>query len=170
MRSLFPAFAVRRPVTVFMLLVAICVAGLGAVSKIPLQMMPSGFSPPFLWAWVPYEHSSPIEAERKILRPMEAQLATVPGIKNLYTRASTESAGFFIELHGSIEAADAYNAISDRMERAMLELPDDVGDFRLFRYNPDDEPVLWVGASLPAGTSACAGSGKCEACCRCGQW
>jgi hydrophobic/amphiphilic exporter-1 (mainly G- bacteria), HAE1 family len=151
MRSLLPAFAVRRPVTVLMLLVAICVAGLGAVSKIPLQMMPSGFSPPFLWAWVPYEQSSPIEAERTILRPMEAQLATVPGVKNLYTRASTESAGFFIELHGSTEAADAYNAISDRMERAMLELPDDVGDFRLFRYNPDDEPVLWAGASLPEG-------------------
>ena len=153
MRRLFPAFAIRRPVTVLMLLVAICVVGLGAIAKIPLQMMPSGFAPPFLWAWIPYEQSSTIEAERTIVRPVEAQLSTVAGIKDIRSSASREYAGFFIELHGSTEPADAYNAIADRMERVMMELPDDVGDYQLRRYNPDDEPVIWAGVSLPEALS-----------------
>ena len=39
----------------------------------------------------------------------------------------------------------AYNAVADRMERAMVDLPDDVERFWIYRWSPGDEPILWGG-------------------------
>jgi multidrug efflux pump subunit AcrB len=44
-----PAFAVKRPVTVIMAFVALCVLGVIAYSRIPLDMMPPGFNAPYIW-------------------------------------------------------------------------------------------------------------------------
>ena len=63
MRSWLPALAVRHPVTVLMTFLATLVLGALAYARIPLQMMPSGFSPPFMWVWVPYEDA--VEAPRR---------------------------------------------------------------------------------------------------------
>ena len=80
MRHWLPRFAVNRPVTVLMGFLGLCVLGLIAFFRVPLQMMPSGFEPPYLWVWVPYQDSSPAETDAQIVRPLEEQLSTLPGI------------------------------------------------------------------------------------------
>ena len=48
MRNWLPAMAVRHPVTVLMTFLATLVLGALAYARIPLQMMPSGFSAPYI--------------------------------------------------------------------------------------------------------------------------
>ena len=43
----------------------------------------------------------------------------------------------------------AYNAVVDRMERAMADFPEDVERYYIYRWNPGDEPILWGGMSVP---------------------
>ena len=47
--------------------------------------------------------------------------------------------------------AEAYNQALDRIERAYAELPDDLEQFYIYRYDPNDEPVIWAGISVPEG-------------------
>ncbi len=150
LRRWLPALAVHRPVTVVMAFLALLVMGAIAYARIPLQMMPSGFDYPFLWVWAPNPGGTPMETEASVVLPVEEQLATVPGIKSLSSSASESSASFSLEFHQSTDLDEAYNAVVDRMERVMPELPDSVQDYGVYRYDPSDEPVLWVGATLPA--------------------
>jgi HAE1 family hydrophobic/amphiphilic exporter-1 len=149
LRERLPALAWDRPVTVLMAFVACLVIGVVAYTRIPVQMMPNGFEPGWLWVWVPYPEASPMEVDERIVRPIEAQLGTVSGIKTLHSRASSGSAGFSIEFHQSIDMDEAYNTVVDRLERAMPDLPEDVERYGVYRYNPSDEPVVWAGVSLP---------------------
>lgn len=149
MRRWLPSQAYDRPVTVLMMFVALLVIGSIAWLRMPVQLLPSGFEPSFLWVWVPYPDGAPAETDEEVVRPIEAQLGTVSGIKRLRSRASRGSASFAVEFHQGADMDVAYNDVIDRLERAMPELPDEVERYGVFKYNPDDEPIVWAGVSLP---------------------
>ncbi|MCP4806831.1 MAG: efflux RND transporter permease subunit [Proteobacteria bacterium] len=149
MRRWLPALAVRRPVTVLMGFLALLVTGVIALADIPLQMMPSGFDPPFMWVWVPYSDSTPLDTDQKIVAPVQEHLSTVPGLKGMDSLAGTGSAEFGLEFHQGMDLDEAYNSVVDRMERAMADLPEDADGYGIWRFDPDDEPIIWAGASIP---------------------
>lgn len=149
LRERLPAIAFDRPVTVLMGFLALLVIGVIAYTRIPVQMMPSGFESKFLFIWAPYPGGSPIETDERVLRPIEEQISTVPGIKRMRSTAATNAAQLALSFWGSVDMKSTYNAVMDRMERAMPELPDQVERYWIFRFNPDDTPVIWAGASLP---------------------
>ena len=149
MRRWLPALAYDRPVTVFVLFVAMLVLGALGYARIPLQMMPDGFEPRFLWVRVPFANASPAEADELLVRPIEAQLSTLSGLKSFRSGAYTSSAGFELEFHPSVSMDEAYNDVVDRLERAMPDLPDEVERYWVFKFNPADQPVLWAGITFP---------------------
>ena len=150
-RDWIPRFSVTRPVTVVTAFLVVVVVGIIASARIPLQMMPSGFSPPYLWIWIPYEDSTPLETETRIVKPLEEQVATVPGLKKLESEARSDNASLSLEFHSSVDMDEAYNAVTDRIERAMPALPTDVERTWIWRFDPTDEPVIWAGISVPEG-------------------
>jgi len=149
LRERLPEFAFDRPVSVLMLFVALLVVGVLAWTRIPLQMMPSGFEPGFLGVWVSYPNASPQEIDEQIVTPLQEQLATVSGISSSFSRAREGSMFLGMEFYSSVDMDEAYNEVSDRMERALLEMPDDVRIFNIWRYNPADQPIVWAGAQMP---------------------
>ena len=60
--------------------IALLLMGTIAWSRIPLEMMPSGFELKMMWVWVPYTDATPRETERQVTHVVEEHLATVPGI------------------------------------------------------------------------------------------
>ncbi|MFT4974223.1 MAG: HAE1 family hydrophobic/amphiphilic exporter-1 [Myxococcota bacterium] len=143
-----PELSVRRPVTVVMFFFALCVLGAIAWSRIPLELMPGRFSPSSLWLSVPYPGATPRENEAAILLPVEEQLSTLPGLKEMSGSAGSGSVSFSLEFHRSMAMDEAYNAVVDRMERTMPDLPDDVERYYIYRWNPADTPIIWAGVSL----------------------
>ena len=149
LRERLPEFAFDRPVSVLMLFVAMLVIGMLAWVRIPLQMMPSGFEPGFLGVWVNYPNASPQEIDEQIVTPLQEQLATVSGIQRSFSNARDGSMFLGMEFHGSVDMDEAYNEVSDRMERALLDMPEDVRIFNIWRYNPSDQPIVWAGVQMP---------------------
>lgn len=144
-----PSFSVNRPVTVVMCFIALLVLGTIAWSRIPLEMMPGQFVLNKLWVWVPYADSTPRENDNALVQPVVEQLSTAPGISKIESRARSGNAQFTLEFHRSMDMDEAYNAVADRMERAMPDLPDDVDNYWIWKWDPSDEPILWSGISLP---------------------
>lgn len=149
MREFLPRIAYDHPVSMFMAFIAFMVLGVIAWWRIPLQLMPDGFEPKFLYVGVPYPNAAPLETDDLLVRPIEAQLATVPGIKSLNSEAGDGSATFFIQFQPSVDMDDTYNAVVDRLERAMPDLPSEVERYWIYKYNPADEPIIWAGIQLP---------------------
>ena len=149
MREWLPALSYDRPVSVLMLLLAMLVMGAIAWVQIPMQMLPSGFEPGFLWVTIPWTDASPVETDERIIRPVEAQLATIPGLSRVRSYANAGAGNFALEFHSSADMDEAYNAVVDRIERSMPDLPEDIERYWIYRYNPNDSPVIWAGVSLP---------------------
>ena len=149
MRTLVARFAIDRPVTVIMVMTAALVVGMLAYLRIPMQMLPDGIDPKFLWVRVPYGNASPREVDSLVVAPIEGELGTLSGLKTLTSRASSGFAGFEVEFHPSVSMDAAYNDVVDRMERALPSLPDDVERYFVFRFNPADQPILWLGVTWP---------------------
>jgi HAE1 family hydrophobic/amphiphilic exporter-1 len=147
--GLLPRFALNRPVTVSMGLLAILVLGAIAWVRIPVQLMPAGFDYPYLWVWVPYPNSTPRETERMIVQPIEDAIETLPGVREIEARAGQEYARFSIEFDQDTDMSEAWAGLMDRLERTRPELPDDLENFYVYKYNPEDDPILWAAVSIP---------------------
>ena len=89
--SSIPEFSVKRPITVLMMLAVIVTFGLVAYFKLPLKMLPDGFTAPFMYVYIPYPSATPVEVMNQIAVPVEDELSTVSNIKTLNSRSSTRS-------------------------------------------------------------------------------
>ena len=145
-----PALAVGRPVAVGMGLLALLVVGAIAWQRIPLQLLPSGYSPPFLYAHLPVSASTPAELEQSVALPVEDYFGTLHGLERLRTFVRTDSVGFLLQFADGTDMDLAYLEVMDRLDRAWPGLPEGTRRPYLWKHNPQDDPVIWFGVALPA--------------------
>ena len=147
--SLLPRLALKRPVTVSMGLLAMLVMGAIAWSRIPVQLMPTGYDFPFVWMWAPYPNASPQEVERQVVQPVEDAIGTMPGLRRVESRAGADYANWRMEFSQDVDMDEVWANLVDRMERTVPELPDDFDNYYIWKYNPEDDPIMWMAVSLP---------------------
>ena len=134
--------SLRRPVTAIMFYVSLMVLGLIAAFRLPLEQFPA-LTAPFIYIELPYAGGSPEEVERTIVRPAEEALATLSGVKNMWSNARGDGGGIFLEFDDwardtNIAASEA----RDRIDAIRTELPDDFQRYFVMKFSTTDEPVL----------------------------
>ena len=134
--------SLRRPITAVMFYVSLMVLGVIAAFRLPLEQFPA-VTAPFIYVELPYPGSSPEEVERTIVRPAEEALATLTGVKNMWSNARDDGGGVFIEFsdwsrNTNIAASEA----RDRIDAIRAELPDDFQRYFVFKWSTTDEPVM----------------------------
>ena len=147
--GLLPYLSVHRPVTMIMSLIAIIVVGVVAYYQIPIELLPSGFSPPYLGVWVPYRDANPREVEEQIARPVEEQVRTIPGVKRVESYSGSNGCWIWMEFASGTNMDVAYDQLRDRMERSRAELPDDVDRYFLRKFGRNDAPIIFLAISFP---------------------
>ncbi|MCB9533076.1 MAG: efflux RND transporter permease subunit [Myxococcales bacterium] len=148
------AFSLNRPVTVSMALLALLVVGAIAYLNIPVELIPSGFTPPFLYVEVPTLRSAPADVEENVAIPVEEMLATVRNVESLGTRIRSNRASFFMEFADGTDMDVAYNQVRDRIDRVLPTLDDQFGQYFVWKYNPSDEALLWFAVTFPEDLNA----------------
>ncbi|MCF6228383.1 MAG: efflux RND transporter permease subunit, partial [Planctomycetes bacterium] len=152
------AFFASRPVTVIVLFVAFTVLGLISLDRMPLELIPGGLEPKFLSVSIPYSEGnnrvSPSTVEREVTLPVESELSTIPGVKNLSANSSATEASFTLEFDGDRDMDEAYAEVMAALERARLRLPDNVGKIRVRRNNSGGSglPLAFVNFYWDADT------------------
>jgi hydrophobic/amphiphilic exporter-1 (mainly G- bacteria), HAE1 family len=136
-----PAFALRRPVTVTM--IVITMLGLGALSltRIPLEFLPR-FDFPFIGCWIPYPGATPEQVEQEIAIPAEGEFRTISNMDRI--TSTSDSDGCFIGMRFKWDAdmSNATAEVRDRIERLKLALPDGVDQLYLRRFNANSIPIM----------------------------
>ncbi|MCB0283205.1 MAG: efflux RND transporter permease subunit [Calditrichaeota bacterium] len=142
--SILPKLALTRPVTVLMSLTALLVVGYIAYKAIAVELMPAGFTPPFLGVWTPYPNANPEEVEQLIARPIEEVVRTIKGVKNVNTYSQSNGCWTFLRFNQNTDMDLAYSQLRDRIDRVRPDLPDDVERLYIRKWNNDDEPIMWI--------------------------
>ncbi len=131
-----------------MLFLSLLVVGGVAWHGIPLQLLPEGADPPFLYVWLSYPNASPVENLERIGVPVEELLWTIKGVKLIQSRSRDTGCGIFIEFSQTADMNVAYLAVRDRLERVRPELPDDLRYIYIWRWSESDNPILYFTISI----------------------
>lgn len=144
-----PELSLRRPVTMLMLFVALGLLGWIALQRITYEMMPQGFSSPYMGFWVPYPNSTPEEIEERIARPFEENLRSVRGVKHLESNSQAHGCWVWMQFREGTDMNQAWSQVRDNIDRSLAESSLDIERVVLRRMGMDDEEVYWLGISTP---------------------
>jgi HAE1 family hydrophobic/amphiphilic exporter-1 len=150
-----PELAIKRPVTILMVLVSIIVLGLVALQRLPLAFMPD-FVEPELFVHLPYDNASPEQVERMIVRPVEDALGSVRGLKTMWSRCGDDGGRVRLGFDWSMNMHMARTEVWERLDRIRGDLPDDIGDIQVstsWDSRDADQPILEGRLSSPRDLS-----------------
>ena len=116
--------AFSRTRVVVLALVALLAVGAFAYVSIPKESSPE-IPIPNVYVWTGLEGISPEDAERVLAEPMEAELASLTGLKSLTTKAVEGAATFNLEFEPGFDADEALDSVREAVDRAEAELPED---------------------------------------------
>ncbi|RST75306.1 efflux RND transporter permease subunit [Siminovitchia acidinfaciens] len=132
-------FAIRRPVFTIVTMFLVIILGVVSLLKIPLKLIPE-INPPIAVVVTSYEGASPTEVVEKVSKPLEANLATLPGIKNVQSFSEEGSNLIVLEFTWSTLIDDVQNDILQRIDQTTV--PADASKPRLLKFDPSQFPVI----------------------------
>ncbi len=119
-------FPVERPIATTMFLLSLMVLGAVSLFRLPLDFMPIVDEPEIdIEVTVPGAH--PLEALREVAMVIEEEVATIPGVRWLRSRADVGSAEVEVGFDWSVDIQLEKMAVLDAVERARPRLPATVG-------------------------------------------
>lgn len=142
--------SLKRPVSTVMFFVSLAVVGLIAAFRLPLEFMPA-VDAPFAFIQIPYPGSTPQEVERTITRPVEESLATLSGVKRMFSNSSADNAQVFMEFEWGADPAIKASEARERIDAIRDELPEDLQRYFVFKFSTGDQPVLRVRIASEQG-------------------
>ncbi|MCJ7581700.1 MAG: efflux RND transporter permease subunit [Candidatus Aminicenantes bacterium] len=143
-----PEFAIKKPVTIIVIMLIFFTIGIISITKLPLEMMPD-ISFPGLSVQIPYPSSSPEEVERIITRPVEEILSTVNNLDTISSTSSNSSSNISMQFSSGTNMDVATMEIRDKLDLVRDKLPDDLQNIRINRRGMNDRPVINFSLSMP---------------------
>jgi multidrug efflux pump len=141
MRIIDAAFSRSR--TVLLLLVLILVSGSYAYVTIPKESDPD-VAIPIIYVSMSHQGISPEDGERLLVRPMENQLKSIEGIKEMRSAAGEGHASVLLEFDAGFDSAQALADVREKVDLAKNDLPADSDEPSVNEVNVALFPVLVV--------------------------
>ena len=135
--------ALHRARPVLLVLALILVAGSVAYISIPKEADPD-VSVPIIYVSMTHEGISPEDAERLLIRPMEKELRSIEGLKELRATATEGQGSITLEFEAGFDSDKALNDVREKVDIAKVELPADTDEPVVNEVNFALFPVLVV--------------------------
>jgi HAE1 family hydrophobic/amphiphilic exporter-1 len=139
-----PRFAIERPVTMFMASAVIVLLGAIAIFRLPVDLMPD-LTYPSITVRVGYAGVGPQEIEEIIVRPLEQQLAAVPGLEQMDSTASEGSGTVRLNFTWGTDLSEAADEVRTRVDRVRGRLPEEADPPTIFKYDASASPIIRIG-------------------------
>ena len=133
--------AVSRPITVSMALLSLVVLGAISLTKVPLNFLPQAEFP-FIGVQVPYANGVPGQVEREIARPIEEVLATLGGVREIFSHSDDQGTFVGMRFEWGRDVDVLRLEVKEKIDQIRPDLPDDVRDIFLLTFDTNDIPVV----------------------------
>ncbi|HEY7774451.1 MAG TPA: efflux RND transporter permease subunit [Marinagarivorans sp.] len=140
--------AFSRSRTVALLFVVVLIVGVSAYLTIPKESEPD-IDIPMAYISVTYEGIAPEDAERLLVRPLEKELQSIEGLKEIRSVAAEGYASVTLEFDAGFDADTALQDVREKVDLARPELPPGSDEPRVMEVNIALFPVLTVVLSGP---------------------
>lgn len=137
--------ALKRPVSVLMIVLALLIFGFGAMFTTPMELMPE-IEMPMMMVMTFYPGAAPEDVEEQVTSKMEDAASTLGGVKNIYSMSSENVSILQLEMEYGTDMDEAHSDLKNNIDLQKNSLPADVSDPMVIEMNMDMMPVISLSA------------------------
>ncbi len=119
------SLALRNKTTVLLLTFSLAIFGLVSYNTLPKELFPE-VELPWIMIMTPYPGNAPLDIENLVTRPIEKEIKTINGIKDIKSTSSQGLSYILIVFNSGIDNKVALQDCKDAVDNAMDDLPDDL--------------------------------------------
>ncbi|MGK5018890.1 efflux RND transporter permease subunit [Janthinobacterium lividum] len=146
----FSSFSIKNPIPAIMLFALLSLAGLLAYKANPVQDFPD-IELPIVTVSAVLPGAAPAQLETEVARKIEDAVATLQGVKNIYTRVLDGVATVTVEFILEKPIAEAVNDVRDAVARIKADMPAELRDPTVTKASTAGRVVLTFIATAKAG-------------------
>ena len=136
-----PDFAIKRPIVTTVIMLALAVFGIFALALLNTDEFPDVQNPVVVVS-VPYPGASPESVEREVIDRIEEGIAGISGVDKIQSN-SLDGYGVIITFFQfEKDLQEATQEIRDKISEIRNELPAEMEEPILTRFNPADLPIM----------------------------
>jgi hydrophobic/amphiphilic exporter-1 (mainly G- bacteria), HAE1 family len=134
-------FAIKRPTITVVTMLALSVFGIFALMSLDTDEFPE-VEAPFIFVSVPYPGASPDIVEREVVEPIEEAVAGLSGVDQIQSQALDGFASIQVIFVYGVDPKQASQDIRDAIGQIRGDLPQEMEEPILARFDPNDQPIV----------------------------
>ena len=138
--------SIKRPVFATMMMLALVTVGVVGYQRLAVDEYPD-VTYPIISVQVSYPGASPEVVERDVVRPIETALNTVEGLYELTSTSSEGGGNVRLQFKLGVDPTKMQPEVSAKVGRVRRQLPRDMNEPIITRFDPNDQPILAVAVS-----------------------
>ncbi|MGP4082460.1 efflux RND transporter permease subunit [Pseudalkalibacillus sp. R45] len=142
--------SVFRPIAMGMVILFMLIIGAVSVRNTPVDLFPD-LTFPVAAVTVTYEGASPEEVEKLLAQPIENIMGTIPNVESVSSVSRTGGALIIVSYNWGTDMDFAALKMREQLDAVRDQLPRDVPQPRVLRFNPNDLPIVRLGIQATEG-------------------
>ena len=131
--------AIKRPVTIWMFVLAVMLFGLVSLSRLAVNLLPD-LSYPTLTIRTDYDGAAPQEVEMLISKPIEEAVGVVKNVRQVHSISKAGQSDVVLEFNWGTDMDMASLNVREKLD--IIQLPLDIKKPVLLRFNPSLDPIM----------------------------
>ncbi len=119
------SWALRNKNTVFLMMIILLGFGFYSYRTLPKELFPD-LVWPTIFVQTMYPGNPPLDIENLITRPLEKEIESAKGVKEIRSTSTQDISAIFVEFNTNVKIEDALQEVKDAVEKAKGELPDNL--------------------------------------------
>jgi HAE1 family hydrophobic/amphiphilic exporter-1 len=142
--------AIKKPIATVTVMIALVVFGLFALASLKTDEFPD-VQPPIISVTIPYPGASPETVEREVVDPLEDAFFAISGIDGKQTIGTGTDglAQFVVFFDFEKDLQQASQDIRDAISSKRADLPVEIEEPIIVRFDPADEPIVTLTLTSP---------------------
>ena len=143
---ILPKFAIKRPVTVYMIFFAIIILGVISFRQLSIDLLPD-FSFPMAVVITNYPGAGPSEIESMLTRPIERALSATKDLKEMNSYSVEEFSAVMMQFEWGSDMDVAASDIREKIDIIKTMLPNGTENPMIVKFDLSMMPVMVLGVS-----------------------
>ena len=135
------AWSIRNPIPAILLFIMLTLMGVMAFKGMKIQQFPD-IDLPMVTVTATLPGAAPAQMETEVARKVENSVATLQGIKHIYTKVQDGTAIVTVEFRLEKPTQEAVDDVRDAVSRIRADLPGDLKDPVISKVNLAGTPIL----------------------------
>jgi HAE1 family hydrophobic/amphiphilic exporter-1 len=137
--------SIKRPIATTMVYMIVLVLGVVGFRYLPVDLLPP-IEYPRLSVQVSYPNVGPEEMETIITEQLENALSGVANVEEMTSQSEEGSAWVSLNFSQNTNLDEAANDVRAALDRVRRSLPDEADNPRVRKFDPNDSPIVILGA------------------------